>query len=115
MPLKPENIFFLGLLNAMTELGINREDLGKIIGMDVTSVNELIDSAELGPYLEKSQLPMYVIRIHLALRGKMGKNRKDQQHWLRTENKHLKGIPIVLMNNEEGLLHVLGYLEQFGR
>ena len=115
MPLRSENILCFGLVRAMTEMGITHEDLGKIIGMDGTSVIELIAGGELDTDSEKGKLPLYVIRIYQALREKIGKDRENLQHWLRTENKYLKGIPIELMSDEEGLVKVMDYLERCGR
>ncbi len=52
-----------------------------------------------------------MIHIYRALYAMVGGNHDNLQHWIRTENRHLQGIPAKLMQRVQGLVRVLEYLD----
>jgi hypothetical protein len=107
----PESVLCKALLNTKDELGLTQAELGAVIGLDRTSVSRLKDRAALNPLSKEGELAAYLIRIYRSLYALVGGDRNILQHWIRTENKHLQGRPIELMQHIQGLVRVLEYLD----
>lgn len=105
----------LALFDTINKMGISTEELGTILGMDAASMEKLVSMADLNMNTKSGELALVVNDIYRSLRKKVGADQENLQHWLRTENSGLKGIPAELMKDEKGLRQVLVYLEWMGQ
>ena len=114
MPLTVDKILCLTMFDAINKMGISIEELGTIIELDDASMERLVSMADLDMNTRSGERGLVVIDICRSLRKIIGVDRENLQHWLRTENSGLNGIPAELMKDEKGLKQVLGYLEWIG-
>jgi hypothetical protein len=101
-----KQVLVKALANAGKALGLNKEEIGRVIGRDRTSLGRGID-----PQSKTGELALLLIRCYRSLFVLMGGNEKDLRHWMRTENKHTQGIPAVQIIRVDGLMHVVEYLD----
>jgi len=93
-------------LNTQTALGLTKEELGRVIGKDRTSLRRDID-----PKSKSGELALMFIRIYRGLYALMGGDSEDMKHWMHTENRHTRGIPAKQVQKAQGLNYVLEYLD----
>ena len=98
------------LFNVQTELGLTQADLGLIIGKNRSSVSRLETKGEIDPATKEGELALLLISIYRSLFALMGSDKDNMRHWLNTENQHLKGIPLHLMQSNPGIVTVSEYL-----
>lgn len=98
------------LFNVQTELGLTQADLGLIIGKNRSSVSRLETKGEIDPATKEGELALLLISIYRSLFALMGSDKDNMRHWLNTENQHLKGIPLHLMQSIPGIVTVSEYL-----
>ena len=113
-PTHPEtidNVLCKALLNAQQQLGLNRTELGQLIGLDRSSISRLQKRGTLKPNSKAGELATYLIRIYRALYVLMGGDQIAMRHWMETSNRHLQAIPKQLICNTEGLVRVMHYLD----
>lgn len=108
---QPDNVLCKALLSAQDELGLTQAELGATIGLNRSSISRLKSRGCLNPASKEGELALCVIRIYRALYAMVGGNHDNLQHWIRTENRHLQGIPAKLMQQVQGLVRVLEYLD----
>lgn len=99
------------LFKATDYMGLKQSALGKIIGLDRSSVTRLKQRGTLNPESKAGELATYVIRIFRSLFALMGDNEEAIRHWMKTNNKHLNGKPSELIQQAQGLVQVMGYLD----
>jgi len=107
----PERTLCKALFKAMEHLGLNLSDLGEAIGLDRSSITRIKQKGTLNPESKAGELATYVIRIFRSLFALMGDNEKAIQHWMTTYNRHLNGKPSELIQQAQGLVQVMGYLD----
>lgn len=98
------------LLSTREQLGLTQQELADIVGVHRTAINRWADSG-LRPQSKTGELALLLIRAYRALFALFGGNLQDMQHFLRTENRHLAGVPLVLMVQVQGLVRVVEYLD----
>jgi DNA-binding XRE family transcriptional regulator len=98
------------LLSTREQLGLTQQELADIVGVHRTAINRWADSG-LRPQSKTGELALLLIRAYRALFALFGGNLQDMQHFLRTENRHLAGVPLVLMGQVQGLVRVVEYLD----
>lgn len=98
------------LLNTREQLGLTQQELADIVGVHRTAISRWADSG-LRPQSKSGELALLLIRAYRALFALFGGNQEDMRHFLRTENRHLAGVPLVLMGQVQGLVHVVEYLD----
>jgi len=97
--------------NSQQPLGLTQEDLGRVIGIDRTTVSRLKSRGQLDPGSKEGELATYLIRIYRSLFALMGGNQEAMHHWMRTTNHHLNGRPLDLLGQIQGLVRTLEYLD----
>ena len=60
---------------------------------------------------KEGELAMVFLRIYRSLDALVGGDDDKARRWLGAENRHLRGVPRVLMRRVEGLIHVAEYLD----
>lgn len=98
------------LLSTREQLGLTQQELADIVGVHRTAINRWADSG-LRPQSKTGELALLLIRAYRALFALFGGNLQDMQHFLRTENRHLAGVPLLLMGQVQGLVRVVEYLD----
>ncbi len=107
----PQAVLCKALFNTMDHLGLTQAELGRTIGLDRTSITRLKQKGVLNPQSKTGELATYVIRIFRDLYALMGGDEAAIQHWMKTLNRHLNGQPSQLIQQAQGLVQVLGYLD----
>jgi len=97
--------------NSQHALGMTQEDLGRVIGLDRTTVSRLKSRGELDPRSKEGELATYLIRIFRSLYALMGGDQQAMKHWMHTLNHHLNGKPLDLVGHIQGLVRTLEYLD----
>ena len=92
--------------NAARILGLNRQELGRIIGRDRTSISRGID-----PHSKPGELALLLIRCYRDLAVLMGQDQAAMRHWFSTDNRHTGGVPREQVLTVQGLVQVTEYLD----
>lgn len=98
------------LANLKDELALSNVELGNIIGIDSSTVSRFIKKGELNASKPR-EAGLLLIRIYRSLYAILGGNVKMMNHWLRTENSHVHGIPLERIQSLVGLVEVVKYLD----
>lgn len=109
--LDAEAVLTKALLSTREQLGLTQQELAKIVGVDRTAITRWQNSGGLRPQSKPGELALLLIRAYRALFALFGGNLEDMRHFLRTENRHLGGVPLVLMGQVQGLVRVVEYLD----
>ena len=107
----PNTVLCKALFKAQEELGLNQQVLGRILGMDRTTVKRLQSRGELEPQSKTGELATCLIRIFRSLYVQTGGDQETMRHWMNTPNRHLRGVPHELVQSATGLVHVVDYLD----
>ncbi len=95
------------LRNAAREMGFTQEEVGEIIGKDRTAISK----GTVDPTSKAGELALLLIRCYRSLFVLVGGEPKQMKHWLRTANRHTRGIPAEQMKQATGLVAVMEYLD----
>ncbi|AYC32201.1 DUF2384 domain-containing protein [Pseudomonas cavernae] len=109
--LDAEAVLARALLNAREQLGLTQQELAEIVGVHRTAVTRWADSGGLRPQSKTGELALLLIRVYRALFALFGGNLDDMRHFLRTENRHLAGVPLQQMAQVQGLVRLVEYLD----
>jgi hypothetical protein len=91
---------------------INNKQLGRVIGVSEAVVSRLKNGHYLLAYDSKHwQLALMFLRTVRGLDAYMGGHVENEKLWLRANNSALNGVPLELMQNVEGLAHVVQYVD----
>ncbi len=102
----PEAVLAKAAVRAASALGLTREELGRLIGRDRTSISRGID-----PESKPGELALYLIRCYRALSVLVGGDEDEMRHWFATENTHTGGVPMEQVQSVQGLVRVMEYLD----
>lgn len=102
-----KEILTKAFLNAGKELGFTQDDLGEIVGRDRTTISR----NGIDPQSKVGELALHLIRIYRGLYALVGGRQEDLRHWMRTENRHVGGVPAERVKSVAGLIHVVEYLD----
>ena len=102
----PAEVLTRAAANAARIFGLNRQELGRIIGRDRTSISRGID-----PDSKSGELALLLIRCYRDLAVLVGQDQAAVRHWFSTDNRHLGGVPRDLVMTVQGLVQVTEYLD----
>ncbi len=102
-----EQVLCKALLNAAKALAISQSEVASIIGKDRSAISR----AKISPQSKPGELALLFIRCYRALYALLGGNAQQMKHWLHTHNHHVGGVPLEKMHSQQGLVHVLDYLD----
>ena len=86
-------VLLKALLNSREQLGLTQQELAAIVGVNRSAISRWSDSGGLRPESKTGELALLLIRAYRALFALFGGNLQDMRHFLRTENRHLAGVP----------------------
>lgn len=101
------------LLRMAEQIELSRQEFSQILGLSSSSISRLYTKTDnyIDPASTEGQLAILLLRIYRSLDTLFGGNAKQCQLWLRSENQHLQGVPIELMQSIQGLVFVMQYLD----
>ena len=102
----PAEVLTRAVTNTAAVLGLSRQELGRIIGRDRTSIARGID-----PESKPGELALLLIRCYRDLAVLMGQDQAAMRHWFSSENRHLGGVPRQQVMTVQGLVQVTAYLD----
>ena len=95
------------VLNAGAKLGLSAGEVGKIVGLDRTTiVRKGID-----PDTQNGKLALLLIRVYRGLYAMVGGHEADMRHWMNSRIGTLQGIPSKMVKEITGLVHVVEYID----
>lgn len=105
-----EEVVAKALINTKKELELSNEVIGKIIGVNASTMSRIVKNRQIknAKTLEASLL---LIRVYRSLYAILGGSHEAMRHWLTTQNKHLRGTPILQLQEMVGLVNVVQYLD----
>lgn len=107
----PETVLCKALFNAAEQLTLKQEELGKVIGINRSSVSRLKTKGVLDPNSKPGELALLIIRAARALFALAGGDAAWIEHFMRSKNKLTGGVPAEQVQRVEGLMRVVNYLD----
>ena len=99
------------LFSTKERFKLTQAELGKIIGMERTSITRLKERGKLDPSSKTGELATLLIRVYRSLYTLMGGEDDNMRHWLNTYNLHLNDVPKHMVLRAQGLVDVNNYLD----
>lgn len=95
------------------QLNLSRQELSAILGPSEATLSRIFTKPNhyIDPTSKEGQLTILLLRLYRSLDALFGSNTKQCQLWLRSDNKHLNGRPIYLIQSIAGLVFVIQYLD----
>ena len=91
---------------AARALGLNRQELGKVLGRDRSTISRGIE-----PATKPGELALLLVRCYRGLAVLVGQDDKAIKHWFNTPNHHTGGVPREQVQTVQGLVQVTEYLD----
>ena len=104
----PAEVLHKSFLRAGDALGLTREELGRVVGKDRSSLSR---NARLDPARKDGELALMMVRVYRSLFALLGGDAGNMKHWMHTRNLHTGGIPAEQVQDAQGLMNVLFYLD----
>ncbi|WP_371234060.1 antitoxin Xre/MbcA/ParS toxin-binding domain-containing protein [Pseudomonas sp. QE6] len=98
------------VLTAREHLAMTQQELAAIVGVERSAVSRWKQGG-LRVDSKTGELALLLVRVYRALFALFGGNLEDMRHFLRTDNRHLNGVPLQLMEQVQGLVTVVEYLD----
>lgn len=102
----PKLVLAKAVQNAGQHLGLRREEIGKILGKDRSSLTRGLDPAS-----KSGEIALLLIRCYRSLAVIIGKDTGMMAQWFASENIHIGGIPKEMAMTIPGLVHITEYLD----
>lgn len=107
----PNQVLATALDNLRTILNISINDISEIIGVHRNTLSNALKNKHIETKNKEGECSLLLIRIYRALYALNGGNVDAMNHWLRTNNRHIQGIPLETMKTVLGLSKVVNYLD----
>ncbi|NDX18471.1 antitoxin Xre/MbcA/ParS toxin-binding domain-containing protein [Acinetobacter baumannii] len=107
---KQKKVLAKAVLSSAKQLGLTQDQLAIVLNLDSV---ETLNSLELDPDSSQGELAIILIRIAISLDTLTGGETKWMQHFMKSPNKLIKGIPIEQIQTTQGLASVLQLVEGF--
>lgn len=106
----------LALTNATVKaadlLGIKNVELAKVLGISDSQVSRISNGEKIISYGSKaSELALILVRIYRSLDALVGNNDKNRLMWMESFNRAINDVPNKAIQNVEGLIKVVNYLD----
>lgn len=93
-------------------LGLSGAALARVIGVSEPTVSRLIRGQRgLDPQSKEGQLSLLLVRVYRSLDALVGTDNEKRRAWMHSHNQALGGKPVELIENPEGLVATLNYLD----
>lgn len=108
----PNVVLAKALLNTTDQLGLKQSQIASVIGVHRSSISHLRKKPRLDPATKQGELALLLIRIYRAVYALTGGNSEWIHHFMNSYNKAISGIPIEQIQNIQGLINVLNFVEK---
>lgn len=110
---KPNNnqVLAIALDNLKNILDISNNEICEIIGMHRNTLSRSLSNRKIDSKSKEGECSLLLIRIYRSLFALNGGNIDAMKHWLRTNNRHIQGVPLETMKTVLGLSRVVNYLD----
>lgn len=99
------------VLRAAAELDLNGDTLARVLGVSPSTASRLAAGRyALNPLRKEWNLALLLVRLYQSLDSIVG-TRDAARAWMRADNLALRGTPLALITDIEGLVHVVDYLD----
>lgn len=105
---KRKMILAKAVLSAAERLGLKQDQLALILKIDSMTT---LGALGLDPTSKQGELALTLIRITTSLDALTGGDTAWMQHFMKSPNKLMSGIPIEQIQNSQGLASVLQLVE----
>ena len=97
--------------NAAARLGVSNRRLARILGTSEASISRLGRERAIAPSSKEGEIAVLFIRMFRALDSLVGGNEIQAKSWLEAFNRHLDDVPGKRIEDVEGLVDVVRYLD----
>ncbi|KTD53245.1 hypothetical protein Lsan_3655 [Legionella santicrucis] len=106
-----DQVLATALINLREILSISINDLSKIIGLHRNTLRNALNNKKIETKSKEGECALLLIRIYRSLFALNGGNIDAMNHWLKTNNRHIQGVPLETMKTILGLSRVVNYLD----
>ena len=92
-------------------LHLNNATLARVIGVSEPTITRVRAGRGIYPATKEGQLALLLVRVFRSLDPLVGGDEAKRVAWMHSHNKALQGVPAKLLENPEGLLATLAYLD----
>jgi hypothetical protein len=92
-------------------LHLNNASLARVIGVSEPTITRVRAGRGIDPATKEGQLALLLVRVFRSLDPLVGGDEAKRVAWLHSHNKALQGVPAKLLENPEGLVATLAYLD----
>jgi hypothetical protein len=92
-------------------LHLNNASLARVIGMSEPIITSVRAGRGIDPASQEGQLALLLVRVFQSLDPLVGGDEARRVAWMHDHNKALQGVPAKLVENPEGLVATLAYLD----
>lgn len=107
----PEAVLAKAVLKASDQLGLKQGELAAVLGIHRTAVSRLKQTPALSPESKAGELALLLIRIARSLYALTGGDEAWMRHFMRTPNNLTGGIPAQQIEQIQGLVTVLQFVD----
>ncbi len=104
-------VLAIALNNLKDILDISNNDISEIIGVHRNTLSRSLSNKKIDSKSKEGECSLLLIRIYRSLFALNGGNIDAMKHWLRTNNRHIQGVPLETMKTVLGLSRVVNYLD----
>lgn len=92
-------------------LHLNNANLARVIGVSEPTITRVRAGRGIDPATKEGQLALLLVRVFRSLDPLVGGDEAKRVAWMHSHNKALQGVPAKLLENPEGLVATLAYLD----
>ncbi len=92
-------------------LHLNNASLARVIGVSEPTITRVRAGRGIDPATKEGQLALLLVRVFRSLDPLVGGDEAKRVAWMHSHNKALQGVPAKLLENPEGLVATLAYLD----
>ncbi len=92
-------------------LHLNNASLARVIGVSEPTITSVRAGRGIDPASQEGQLALLLVRVFQSLDPLVGGDAAKRVAWMHSHNKALQGVPAKLLENPEGLVATLAYLD----
>ena len=92
-------------------LHLNNASLARVIGVSEPTITRVRAGRHIDPATKEGQLALLLVRVFRSLDPLVGGDEAKRVAWMHSHNKALEGVPAKLLENPEGLVATLAYLD----
>ena len=108
----PALVLTKALGRAFKILGLNQRELARVLGVSESTTSRMLAGCTLlDPESKEGELGLLLLRTFRSLHALVGGDAATMKLWMRAENQHLGGVPAERIQQVEGLVRLVDYLD----